>query len=347
MKPVRFGIVSTAKIARDWVIPAMKAVPECDVVAISSRDPERGARVAAEFNIPRSYASLSDLLKDETVEAVYVPTPNNQHVDDAIAAARAGKHVLCEKPLALDAAEARRLAAVQLETGVEISEAFMVRYHPRWLAAREIIRSGRLGRVTQIHATYSVVNDNPQDIRFQSELGGGALGDVGVYPITAARFLFGAEPIAATATFEKLSPDGVDIAVAGLLEFPENRNLLFSGALLQAWAHWIMVIGTLGWMEIPVAVWPSIKQETVIRVRKRDDMFDQDVEVIRIPPANQYEHEVRDFARAVRGEIEQPWPIGDAVAEMQILDAIRKSAAKQARIQIHQQRPPVAEIFCR
>lgn len=334
MKPVRFGIVSTAKIARDWVIPAMKAVPECEVVAISSRDGSRAASVASEFGISKHYTSLSDLLNDDEVEAVYIPTPNNQHVDDAIAAARAGKHVLCEKPLALDAADALRLADVQRQTGVRISEAFMVRYHPRWLAARDIIRSGRLGRVTQIHATYSVINDNPQDIRFQPELGGGALGDVGVYPITAARFLFEAEPVAATATFEKLAPDGVDIAVAGLLEFPDNRNLLFSGALLQAWAHWIMVVGTDGWMEIPVAVWPSAKQETIIKLRKRDDLYDQDVEVIRFAPANQYEEEVREFARSIRGETSQSWPISDAVAGMQVLDAIRQSAARKARVPV-------------
>ncbi|GLQ80817.1 deoxyfructose oxidoreductase [Mesorhizobium huakuii] len=338
MKPVRFGIVSTAKIARDWVIPAMKAVPECEVVAICSRDASRAARVATEFDISRHYASLSDLLDDDEVEALYIPTPNNRHVDDAIAAARAGKHVLCEKPLALDAADALRLAEVQRQTGVQISEAFMVRYHPRWLAAREIIRGGRLGRVTQIHATYSVINDNPQDIRFQPELGGGALGDVGVYPITAGRFLFEAEPIAATATFEKLAPDGVDIAVAGMLEFPDNRNLLFSGALLQAWAHWVMVIGTDGWMEIPVAVWPSSRQETIIKLRKRDDIYDQDAEVIRFAPANQYEEEVREFARAIRGEIKQPWPIKDAVAGMHVLDAVRQAAAQKARVPIRSER---------
>jgi len=338
MKPVRFGIVSTAKIARDWVIPAMKAVPECEVVAISSRDGSRAARVASEFGISKHYTAFTDLLNDDEVEAIYIPTPNNRHVEDAIAAARAGKHVLCEKPLALDAADALRLAEVQLQTGVQISEAFMVRYHPRWLAAREIIRSGRLGRVTQIHATYSVINDNPQDIRFQPELGGGALGDVGVYPITAARFLFEAEPLAATATFEKLAPDGVDIAVAGLLEFPDNRNLLFSGALLQAWAHWIMVIGTDGWMEIPVAVWPSAKQETIIKLRKRDDIYERDVEVIGFAPANQYEEEVREFARAIRGEIEQSWPISDAVAGMHVLDAIRRSAAEKARVLVQRDR---------
>lgn len=334
MKPVRFGILSTAKIARNWVIPAMKAVDECEVVAISSRDATRAASVASSFDIPQHYACLTEMLRDEAVEAVYIPTPNNCHVDEAIEALEAGRHVLCEKPLGLNAKEAERLEAAQLATGLQVSEAFMVRYHPRWLAAREIIRSGKLGRVTQIHATYSVMNDNPDDIRFRPELGGGALGDVGIYPVTAARFLFEDEPFAATATFERQSPDGVDIAVAGMLEFPGNRNLLFSGALLQAWAHWIMVTGTEGWMELPVSVWPSAQQETFIRVRGRDDLYDQNVETIRFPPTNQYEHEVRTFARVVRCEVEQPWPISNAVAGMRVLDAIRHSAVTGSRVRI-------------
>lgn len=334
MKPLRFGIVSTAKIARDWVIPAIKAVPECDVVAICSRDTQRAAATASEFGINAHYGSLKELLRDDNVEAVYIPTPNSCHVDEAIEALRAGRHVLCEKPLGVDAKDADRLAAVQQETGLQVSEAIMVRYHPRWLAARDIIRSGRLGEVKQIHATYSVMNSNPDDIRFRADLAGGALGDVGLYPITAARFLFESEPVAAMATFEKPTPDGVDIAVAGLLEFPGNRNLLFSGALRQAWAHWIMVTGTEGWMELPIAVWPSAEQETFIRVRGRDDLFDTDVETLRFPPANQYEHEVRAFARAVRGEISQPWPLANAVNGMLILDAIRASAGTGRKVPI-------------
>ncbi len=334
MQPVRFGIVSTAKIGRNWVIPALQAVPETEVVAISSRDPARATEVANDFGIARAYGSLEALLADDTVEAVYVPTPNSSHVEEAILAARAGKHVLCEKPLGLDATEAERLAAVQRQTGVHMTEAFMVRYHPRWLAAREIIRSGRLGRVTQIHATYSVMNDDPHDIRFDPQLGGGALGDVGVYPITAARFLFEAEPLAVTATFDRETPDGVDIACAGLMEFPGNRNLMFSGALRQAWAHWIMVTGTEGWMEIPVSVWPDPRLETIIRLRGREDMSDLAVEEIRIPPANQYEHQVATFARVIRGEIENPWPIGNAVAMMRALDAVRTSAERGERVRL-------------
>lgn len=334
MKPVRFGIVSTAKIARDWVIPAMRSVPECELIAIASRNRERAAKAAAQFAIPRHYGSLEELLQDSEVEAVYIPTPNSCHVDDAIAALRSGRHVLCEKPLGVSFEDAQRLRDVQSGTGLQISEALMVRYHPRWLAARDIIRSGALGRITQIHATYSVMNSNEGDIRFRTDLGGGALGDVGVYPIAAARFLFEAEPVAATATFEMSASGDVEIAVAGLLEFPGNRNLMFSGALRQSWTHWIHVTGTEGSMELPVAVWPAAEQETVIRLRGCDDIHDANLRVLTFPPTNQYEHEVRAFVRAIRGEIDLPWPLSDALNGMKVLDAVRESAQTNKRVTI-------------
>lgn len=334
MEPVRFGVVSTSWIGCDWVIPAMQSVPECEVVAISSRDAARATAAAERLGIPSAHGSLEALLDDPSVEAVYIPTPNNCHVAETVTAARAGKHVLCEKPIGLDAAEAEQLVDVQRETGVTMSEAFMVRYHPRWLKAREILRSGRIGDVRTIHATYSVYNPNDDDIRFRPELGGGALGDVGIYPITAARFLFEAEPLAAFARMERPSPDAVDYAVAGMLEFPEGRSLLFSGALRQGWCHWINVTGTDGALEMPISVWPQPDQETIIRIRQRDDLRDEAAEVLRFPPVNQYEEQVATFARVVRGEIENPWPIANAVAGMRVLDAVRRSAESGARCEI-------------
>jgi predicted dehydrogenase len=331
MEPVRFGIVSTALIARRWMIPAMRASPYCKPVGISSRDPARAASVARELGIAKTFPDLDSMLADPDIEAVYIATPNSAHVGEAVRAAESGRHVLCEKPLGLSAAEAEVLVDVQRRTGVQMTEAFMVRYHPRWLAAREVVRSGRLGEVRQIHATYSVMNDDPGDIRFKKALGGGSLFDVGVYPITAARFLFAAEP---TGAFGRLTLDanGVDLSCAGVLEFPGERHLMFSASLRQAWAHWIMVTGTDGWMEMPTAVWPDPGVETCLRVRGRADLDDAAVETISFPPANQYEHEVEAFAKAVRGLAAQPWPIADALAGLRALDAVRASARSGAMV---------------
>lgn len=332
MKPVRFGVVSTASIARRLVIPAMLRAPECELVAISSRSLERAQAAATQFGAPKAYGALEDMLQDPDVEAVYIASPNSEHVSQAILAARAGRHVLCEKPIGLNRAEALALAQVQQETGVHVAEAFMVRYQPRWLAARDIVRSGRLGRLRQIFATYSVTIRDTADIRFDRALGGGALGDLAVYPITAARFLFEAEPIAATARFEPFAPGGVETAVAGFLEFPEDRNLLFSGALQQGWSQWVRVIGDEGSLEIPLAIWAPMDRETVLRIHPREDRHEDQVEILRFPPSNQYECELTAFSRAVRGEAAEVWPISDAVAGMTVLDAVRRSADTGTRV---------------
>ena len=236
MKPIRFGIISTARIATKAVMPAMQASRLCDIVAISSRDGDRAAAIAKDFGIARSYGSHQALLDDPNVDAVYIATPNDSHVELALRAAVAGKHVLCEKPIALNGAEAATLLEARDRHKVEITEALMVRYQPRWLAARELVRQGRFGRIEVIHANFTVQIDDPEDIRLKPELGGGALYDVGVYPITAARFLFEAEPVRAQCRLVR-SRTGVDRTVFGSLEFPDERYLMFSASLGLSWAH--------------------------------------------------------------------------------------------------------------
>ncbi len=334
MKPLKFGVVSTARIARNYVIPAMKAVAECEVVALSSRDQSRGDAVAKELGIPRVYNSLEAMLCDSDVEAVYIASPNHMHVRHSVTAARAGRHVLCEKPVGLNAAEAATLAQVERETGVVVSEAFMVRHQPRWKAARDIVRSGRLGRVRQIFATYSVMIPDLADIRFDRASGGGALGDLAVYPITAARYFFEAEPLAATATFEPLAGGDVEIAVAGLLEFSGSRSLLFSAALRQAWSQWIRVIGDGGSLEIPLSIWTPMDRETRLIIHDREDRYADRPEILHFPQTNQYEAEVRAFANAVRGMETDTWRMQDAVASMSVVDAIRQSAHTRQRVGI-------------
>ena len=326
MKPVKFGIVSTATIAREWVIPAMHASELAEPVAVSSRNAERARQFADALEIPRSYGSFEDLLDDDELEAVYIATPNHEHVDQTIAAAEAGKHVLCEKPIGLNAEQARRLHGLSERTNVLVTEAFMVRYHPRWLAAREIVRSGRLGEIKQIHGTYTVWLPDDTNIRFKAELGGGALGDVGVYPITAARFFFEDEPSSVFGRWVAPKEASVDHSFSGMLEFPGDRHLVFTCSFRLSWAHWLTVCGTEGWMEIPAAVWPRRDQETHIRVRRIDDLRDNEFETITFPPINQYVSEVESFSASIRNNEPSPWPIENAVRNMEILEALRASA---------------------
>lgn len=326
-KPLRFGIISTAKIATAHLIPALREATGCELVAISSRTLKRAQEVAEAHGIPRAYGSDAELLADPEIDAVYIPTPNHLHVSQAIAAAKKGKHVLCEKPIGLTAAEATQLVEARDQYGVQISEALMVRYNPRWLAARELIRAGKIGDVKMIHATYTVLNDDPNDIRFNADMGGGALMDVGIYPITAARFFFEDEPLNAYAQKTVCPVSGVDESICGMLNFSGNRNLMFSGSLRLSWDHWIRIVGTDGSIELPIAVWAHPKRETEIRIRGIADINDENIEVIHVPAANQYVHQLESFAAAVRGEIRQAWPIENAIKGMKILDAVKASAA--------------------
>ncbi|MCO6055578.1 Gfo/Idh/MocA family oxidoreductase [Pseudomonas sp. MOB-449] len=325
--PLRVGILSTAKIARTHIIPALRQANGCVLSAISSRSLDRALEVAQEFGIPKAYGSEAQLLADPDIDAVYIPTPNHLHVDQAIEAARNGKHVLCEKPIGLSEADAARLLEAKRRYGVHVTEAIMVRYHPRWLLARDLVRSGRIGDVRMIHATYTVLNDNPGDIRFDPAMGGGALMDVGIYPIAAARFFFESEPISAYAQATTCPVSGVDESICGVLNFPGNRHLMFSGSLRMSWDHWIRIIGTAGSIELPIAIWADAELETEIRLRGIEDINDQHVEVIRVPAANQYVQEFEAFAALIRGEVEAPWPVENAVAGMKIIDALKHSAA--------------------
>src|SRR5215203_5784002 len=192
---VRWGILSTAKIALAKVIPAMQRSEWCEITAIASRNVAKAQEAAEALGIPKAYSSCEELLADSTIEAVYNPLPNHLHVPLTIRAAEAGKHVLCEKPIALNADEASTLIEVRDRTGVRIQEAFMVRTHPQWLETRRLIQSGRIGALRSIAGFFSYDNPDPANIRNQLELGGGALMDIGCYPITISRWMFDAEPL--------------------------------------------------------------------------------------------------------------------------------------------------------
>ncbi|HEU4673512.1 MAG TPA: Gfo/Idh/MocA family oxidoreductase, partial [Candidatus Limnocylindrales bacterium] len=219
MDELRWGILSTARIGRENVVPAIQAAARCRVVALASRDAERGRAIAADLGIDRVHASYEALLADPDVDAVYIPLPNHLHVEWSIAAARAGKHVLCEKPLALTAADADRALEAADDAGVRLMEAFMYRLHPSWRAVRELVASGRIGELVAVQSWFSFFNDDPANIRNVRAYGGGALYDVGCYCVNLSRMLFGAEPRRVEASIERDPVTGVDVLTSGLLEF--------------------------------------------------------------------------------------------------------------------------------
>ena len=195
MTKIRWGIISTAKIGTSRVIPAMQRGELCEIAAIASRDLARAKEVAAELGIPKAYGSYEEMLADGEIEAIYNPLPNHLHVPVSLQALEAGKHVLCEKPIALTSGEGQKLVdAARSRPELKVMEAFMYRHHPQWQRAREIVRGGGVGKLRTIQAFFSYFNDDPANIRNQADIGGGGLMDIGCYPISVSRFIFEAEP---------------------------------------------------------------------------------------------------------------------------------------------------------
>src|SRR5919106_378254 len=251
MEPVRFGIVSTAKIAVTKVIPGMQKSRHCRIEAIASRDLGRARAAAETLGIPKAYGSYAELLADPAIEAVYNPLPNHLHVPISIEAAAAGKHVLCEKPIALSAAEAGKLIEARDRAGVLIQEAFMVRCHSQWLRARELVRSGRIGELRVVQGSFSYMNLDPANVRNQAGIGGGGLYDIGVYPVVTARLLFEAEPTRVAAQIERDPNFKTDRLTSALLAFPTGQALFVCSTQLVPYQR-MQIFGTKGRIEIEI-----------------------------------------------------------------------------------------------
>jgi len=324
-RKLRWGVLSTAGIARHHVIPAMQSGELTEVVAIASRNAERAAEVAAELGVPKSYGSYDALLADPDIDAVYNPLPNHLHAQWTIRALEAGKHVLLEKPAALDALEAQKIMDAQHRTGLIVLEAFMVRFHPQWQAARDIVRSGRLGEVRAIQAIFTYFLTDPGNIRNQADIGGGGLYDVGCYAINLARYLFDAEPDRVIGLFDLDPMMATDRLTSGIAEFPGHRHLAFTCSTQLGLCQSVQILGTAGHLEIAIPFNPSPDAEAVIFVDDGRDLSGGGREVIRFPAADHYRIQGDEFARAVFGQKQLACDMSDAVLNMHVLDALFRS----------------------
>jgi predicted dehydrogenase len=333
MKKVAWGVLGVAKIATQKVIPAMRRGQASEVRAIASRDLERAKAAAQALGIPRAYGSYDELLADSEIEAVYIPLPNHLHVPMAVRAAEAGKHVLCEKPIALSADEARRLLAVRDRTGRRIEEAFMVRTHPQWLATRDLIREGRIGELRAITAAFSYFNRDPKNIRNRPEYGGGALMDIGCYAVAMARYLFDDEPRRVAALVERDPQMQVDRLTSGLLDFAAGQCTFLCSTQLVAYQR-VEVFGTRGRLEIEIPFNAPPDRPCRIFVDDGSDLFGAGRETIEFPIVDQYTIQGDLFSRAIREDAPPRFPLEDAVKNMEVIDALFRSA------DIHQWQTP-------
>ena len=320
---VRWGVLGVAGIAVRKVIPAMQRSEVTEVTAIASRDLAQAQQAAGPLGIAKAYGSYEALLADPEIDAIYNPLPNHLHVPWSIKAAEAGKHVLCEKPIGLSVAEARELMAVRDRTGVQIGEAFMVHCHPQWLRAREIIRSGEIGELRAMLGAFSYFNRDPKNIRNDPKIGGGGLMDIGCYPITMSRFLFGEEPRRAAGVME-LDPEmGTDRLTSAMLHFPSGQSV-FTCSTQAVPYQTFQILGTHGRIEIPFNTPPD--RVTRLFVDTGADLFGGGKRVEEFPICDQYTIQGDLFSLAVRGGGAVPTPLEDSVANMQVIEAVARSA---------------------
>jgi predicted dehydrogenase len=326
MRRLRWGVLSTASIGRVKVIPAIQSAPHCDVVAIASRDGTVAATVAGELGIPRAHGSYEALLADQDVEAVYIPLPNHLHAVWTIAAAEAGKHVLCEKPLALTPADAERMIQVADRAGVRLMEAFMYRLHPTWVAVRDLLASGRIGRLTSVQSWFSYFNDDPANIRNIVEVGGGALYDIGCYSVNLSRMLFGAEPDRVEGMIVRDPATGTDIVTSGMLRFGDGLAT-FTCSTRSEDDQRVDVYGTTGriHIEIPFNI-PPDRQTRIFVTAGGDPPVAPLTETMTFDVADPYTVEADAFAVAVLTGDPVPVPPADAVANLRVIEALIASA---------------------
>jgi predicted dehydrogenase len=316
-KGVRWGILGVASIARRALIPAIEAAAGQRVTAIASRDPAKAREAAESFDIPHALLSYGELVAHPEVDAVYIPLPNHLHIPWTIRALEAGKHVLCEKPFALDAVEARTLLPVaERHPGLKVMEAFMYRFHPRWRAVHRMVQSGELGELRSVHTHFAYHNVDPANVRNMPGIGGGALLDIGCYGISVARWLFGREPERVEGEVEMDPAFGVDRKAAGTLYFGTGRAT-FLAATQMEYRQQVAITTSEALLTIAMPFNPKKEQPTALHITRGGA-----TESIEFPPSDQYMEMVEAFAAAVRDDTDVPTPLADAVRNMEVIDAV-------------------------
>ena len=321
MKKVRWGVLGTANIATEKVLPAMQQGTYCDITAVASRSLEKARAAATQLGILKAYGSYEELLADPEIDAIYNPLPNHLHVPWSIKALQAGKHVLCEKPIALTAAEAQVLVDVAKQyPNLKVMEAFMYRFHPQWQRARQLVREGKIGKLRTIQSFFSYYLDDPHNVRNRADSGGGGMLDIGCYTISLARFIFGGEPRRVFGIVEYDPQFMVDRLASGVMDFGLGTATFTCGTQLTSYQR-VNIFGTEGRVEIEIPFNAPHDRPCKIWHQLGDK-----VEEILLDTCNQYTIQGDRFSQAVLNDSDVPTPIEDAVANMKVIEAIFRSA---------------------
>jgi predicted dehydrogenase len=331
--PVRWGILGAADIAIKKVIPAMRASRLAVPHAIASRDIAKAKAAAERAGIPRAYGSYEELLADPEIDAIYNPLPNHLHVPWSVRAAEAGKHVLCEKPIALSADEARVLLAARDANRVQIAEAFMVRAHPQWAMVEGLIAEGRIGPLRLVTGHFSYYRRDPTDIRSNADWGGGALMDIGCYPIFIARWMFADEPTDVVAMMERDPDLGIDRLTSAMLRFPAGQATFTCAGQLVPYQR-MHLFGERGRIEVEIPFNAPPDRACRIFVDDGSQLGGASAVQIEVRAVDQYMLQADRFSEAVRGVGSVPVSLESAIANMEVIDAAFRSASSRSWVTV-------------
>ena len=325
MTTLNWGVLGASYFAIEHMIPALQQAAGVRVHGIASRELAKAEAVAEQFGLSQAYGDYESMLADPAIDVVYNPLPNHLHVPWTEKAARAGKHVLCEKPIALDAAEAATLIPVRDETGLQIQEAYVVIHHPQWQRVRELVHEGRIGRLRAIQGWFSYHLDDPDNIRNKREMGGGGLLDIGVYPLLTGRYVFGAEPVRVFAAVERHPEWDVDVLASAVLQFPDGIQNFTCATLLAGHQH-MVIHGDEGRIEVPDPFAQSPSRGAQIKIYGTGAIWEpDDPDVETLAKVNQYVPQAEAFCAAVRGEAPPTFPLEESIKMMRVLDALARS----------------------
>lgn len=321
MRKLRWGVLSTAKIGREKVIPSMQKGTFSEVIAIGSAN-KQAKSIAKDCNISTVHGSYEALLADPSVEAVYIPLPNHLHVEWAIKSLQAGKHVLCEKPLAMSGSEAMRLLnEAEKFPGLKIMEAFMYRFHPQWQYAKEAVAAGELGELKTIQSFFSYYNVDGGNIRNRADAGGGGLMDIGCYCISLSRFIAGKEPSAVVGIADYDPGFNTDRIASAILDFSNGLTASFTCSTQSVPYQRVNIIGTKARLEIEIPFNAPLDQPTKIWIHTKEE-----TRTINFDTADQYTLQGDAFSKAVLNNEPVPAPLIDAVNNMKVIEAVTESA---------------------
>ena len=330
MESIKWGVLSTAKIGVNKVVPGMALASNCRVVAIASRDLYRAQDWANRLSLPVAYGSYEELLADQQIEAIYNPLPNHLHVEWSIKALEAGKHVLCEKPLGVNAEDAKRLVdAAKRHPELKVMEAFMYRFHPQWIESKRLVDDGKIGKLRSIHSIFSYFNNDPSNIRNQADIGGGGLLDIGCYCISLSRFLFGRLPRKVVGQVERDPILKVDRLASGLMDFGSGTSSFTCSTQLSPYQR-VQILGTEGRIEIEIPFNAPPDRETRLWIDRGRKM-----EEVVFPICDQYTLQGEAFSRAVLEDSSVPTPLSDAIENMTTIDAIFRSADSSSWVELY------------